>query len=66
MGKSSLLQMYRVVEEKKISKLERFNMCVNDISEEEVCSNPILLIHKLLIQESELPDKEAEILEGRF
>lgn len=37
-------------------------MCVNDVPEEEVGSNPILLIHKL---QSELPGKEAKNLEGR-
>lgn len=52
--------------EKKKAKLEAFSMCVNNVPEEEVSSNPILLIQKLLIQESELPGKEAEILEGRY
>lgn len=52
--------------EGKKKKLERFNMCVNDVPEEEVGSSPILLIRKLPIQESDLPGKEAEILEGRY
>lgn len=51
---------------KKKAKLETFSMCVNNVPEEQVSSNPILLIQKLLIQESELPGKEAEILEGRY
>lgn len=54
------------MEEKKKAKLETFSMCVNNVPEEQVSSNPILLIQKLLIQESELPGKEAEILEGRY
>lgn len=36
-------------------------MCVNDVPEEEVGINPIVLIQKLIFQESELPGKEAEI-----
>lgn len=39
-------------------RLERFNVCVNDVPEEETSSNLILLIQKLLIQESELHGKE--------
>lgn len=44
-------------------RLERFSVCVNDVPEEEISSNPILLIQKLFIQESELLGKE--ILEER-
>lgn len=40
-------------------------MCVNDVPEEEVGSKPIL-IQKLLVQESKLPGKQSEVLEGRF
>lgn len=42
--------MRRIVEKKKKKKLERLNVCVNDVPEEEVGSNPILLIHKLQSQ----------------
>lgn len=52
------------MEQKKNPKrLERFSVCVNDVPEEEISSNPILLIQKLFIQESELLGKE--ILEER-